>query len=368
MAVRDAMEHPMQQIELTTAITQYIRDCKTLRGLADSTVRRYEVSLRQFARPLLEKEPYLQLQHVPQSAYLDWVLLADKLANKSFNARRSHMSAFLSWAYENDFLSPTGRHLKAVKERPNTTTRTKSFVKASDMPRVLEAAGQWHERDRAFCEALWASWRRSGELAAVKVRDVDLRAYPDSPHGRLTWTNQKAHRPNQVLDMSPDLQDALSRWMTVYRNLLGRDLRPADYLFPALKVEGMTVRGRRRRLVLDPEAPIGQPDTIARRAFKAAGIYTEGMACHAFRRGAADALYDLAADKGHRNPLRLAMTALDHRSEAQTESYLNKDRDRRDLAMFLAEATRSTPCDAPVIEAPEVISMASWRRQRVVSR
>lgn len=361
------MEPVMRSITLTDAITQYIKDCRTLRGLADSTVRRYEVSLRQFARPLIAKEEFLLMEFVPQSAYLDWVLLADQRANKTFNARRSHMSAFLTWCYENDYLSPTGRHLKAVKERPNTTTRSKSFVRASDMPRVLQAAGEWHERDRAFCEALWASWRRSGELAAVRVRDVDLRAYPDSPHGRLTWTNQKAHRPNQVLDMSPDLQDCLRRWLDLYRSLLGRDLRPSDYLFPSLKPEGMTVKGKRRRLVLDPSAPIGQPDSIARRAFKGAGVYVTGMACHAFRRGAADALYDLAAEKGHRNPLRLAMTALDHRSEAQTEQYLNKDRDRRDLAMFLAEA--STPTETPVIsQSPEVVSLASWKRTRVASR
>ena len=41
------------------------------------------------------------------------------------------------------------------------------------------------------------------------------------------------------------------------------------------------------------------------------------------------------ANARHRNPLRLAMTALDHRSEQQTESYLNKDRDRRDLAAMV---------------------------------
>ncbi|HUY48114.1 MAG TPA: hypothetical protein VMV92_20695 [Streptosporangiaceae bacterium] len=96
-----------------------------------------------------------------------------------------------------------------------------------------------------------------------------------------------------------------------------------------------TVAGKRRRLVLAPEERIGQPDSIARRAFKAAGVYQLGMACHAFRRGAATQLYDDMANAGHKNPLRLNMTALDHRSEQQTESYLNTDRDRRDLAMML---------------------------------
>jgi hypothetical protein len=45
-------------------------------------------------------------------------------------------------------------------------------------------AEDWHLRDRFFLEAMWYSWRRSGELSAVRVRDVDLQAYPDSPHGR----------------------------------------------------------------------------------------------------------------------------------------------------------------------------------------
>jgi integrase len=355
------MEPAVTPITLTDAISAYIRDCRTLKGLAESTVRRYEISLRQFARALVAVEPYILMEFVPKSAYLDWVMLANANANKTFNARRSHMSAFLTWCYERDYLRMQDRHLAYVKERPNTTSRAKSFVKAQDMPKVAQAARQWHERDAAFCEALWASWRRSGELAALRVRDVDTRAYPDSPHGRLTWTNAKAHRPNQVLDMSPDLQDCLSRWMAAYTEMLGRELRPSDYLFPALRPEGMTVKGKRRRLALAPEHPIGQPDSIARGAFQRAGVYVEGMACHAFRRGAADALYDLAAEKGHRNPLRLAMTALDHRSEAQTEGYLNKDRDRRDLAMFLAEVA----APEPVIEARDVVSLAQWRRSRL---
>lgn len=364
------MEYPVtRQVTLTDAITQYIDDCRRLRGLAASTVKRYEVSLRQFARPLIDAEEFLLLEFVPATAWQEWVLLADQMAPKTFNARRSHLSAFITWLVDNDYMPATLKPLKAVRERPNVTSRTKSFVRAEDMPAVLEAAESWHPRDRYFCLALWESYRRSGEMAAARVRNVDLRAYPDSPHGRLQWDNQKAHRPAQVMDMSPRLQECLREWLDLYAQLLGRPLRPADYLFPALAVEGMTVKGRRRRLVLDPSSPIGQPDAICRQAFKKAGIYVEGMAAHSFRRGAATRLYDDAASIGHKNPLRLCMVALDHRSEALTEQYMDKSRDRRDLAEVQHLLYASTPTQAPVIsQSPEVVSLDGWRRNRVVSR
>jgi integrase len=257
-----------------------------------------------------------------------------------------------------------------VRERPNTTTRAKSFVREQDLPKVVAVAREWHERDGAFCEALWASWRRSGELVALRVRDVDLLPYPDSPHGRLTWSNFKAHRPGQVMDMPPALQECLGRWMGLYSSMLGRDLQPSDYLFPALRAEGVVSKGKRRRLVLDPGNPIGQPDSIPRKAFQRAGLWVPGMACHAFRRGAADALYDLAAQRGHKNPLRLAMTALDHSSEAMTEKYLNKDRDRRDLVEFLSEdggpgpAAAPAPSSAPAVPVSGVVDLAARRARR----
>jgi integrase len=107
------------------------------------------------------------MQHIPPTTWEDWVLEADHLSNKAFNGRRSHLSAFLSWCYEEGLLLPSGKHLARVREKPNTTFRAKTFVKAADMPAVLEAAGRWHERDRFFLAALWHSWRRSGELCSA---------------------------------------------------------------------------------------------------------------------------------------------------------------------------------------------------------
>jgi integrase len=358
---------------LSEVITAYLGECRTFRHLADSTVQRYEVSLRKFARPLVREDKYLPLLAVPKDAWREWVLEADHLSNKAFNGRRSHLAAFIGWLVDEGLMSATEKPLKGVRERPNTTLRPKTYVKAEHVPAVLDAAEAWHVRDRYFCEALWESWRRSGELTALHVRDVDLKPYPDSPHGRLSWENFKTHRPNQVLDMSPGLQDCLSRWLAVYEELTGEKPRPSWFLFPALRPEGQTIAGRRRRLVLAPELPIGQPDSIARAAFKRAGVYQLGAACHAFRRGAADHLYDMAAEAGHKNPLRLAMTALDHKSEGQTESYLDKSRDRRDLATFLHEQTQ--PADVPASGAdshqdePEeqgaaVVSLASWRSHK----
>jgi hypothetical protein len=216
-------------------------------------------------------------------------------------------------------------------------------------------------RDRYFCEAMWYSRRRAEELKAVRIRDVDLKPYADAVNGVLTWTNSKAHRPGQHLNMSLPLHRTIAEWLAIYGELAGEAPKPGWYLFPGLALEGLTIRDHRRRLVLAPERPIGQPDKIAREAFRRAGIWQEGMATHAFRRGSATDLYEQAIVQGHKHPLRIVMTALDHSDEKMTENYLDKSRDTRDLTELEQQIYGGGEEAQQAIEQPAPAStVVSW--------
>jgi integrase len=366
----------MKQTDITynAAVSLYLTDCDKHRHLAASTLRVYSITLRDFSK----SDPRMNggmvmLRDVSREIWVGYLDAREHMSNKAYNAVLSRLSAFVKWACSEGYLATSDKQLGNIRQRPNTTARPKTFLLAEHLPAVLDAAETWHVRDRAFLEALWWSRRRSGELSAVRIRDIDLEPYPDAPHGRMTWANQKAHRPHQCLDMNAELQRCIREWLVTYEKLTGEKPKPSWYLFCALRPEGLTISGARRRLVLVPEQPIGQPDSIARGAFKRAGVYSEGMACHALRRGSADKLYDDAARPGHANPLRVVMTALDHASEQMTENYLNRDRDKRDLAMLEHELYGGgEPSEAA--EEPEqhiaepaapgtVVSMAEWAQK-----
>ncbi|HUY49940.1 MAG TPA: site-specific integrase [Streptosporangiaceae bacterium] len=367
----------MMDISYNAAVSMYLTDAEKHRHLAASTLRVYRITLRDFARQDGMSSGYILLRDIPRSTWVAYMDDRAYMSNKGWNAVLSRLSAFVKWACAEGYLLTSAKSLGSLRERPNTTLRPKTFLLAEHLPAVLEKAGEWSPRDEAFLDALWWSRRRSGELSAVRVRDVDLEPYPDAPHGRMTWANQKAHRPHQCLDMNAELQRVIRDWLPVYESLAGEKPKPSWFLFPALRPDGLTVPGKRRRLVPVPESQIGQPDAIARRAFKAAGVYSEGMACHALRRGSADKLYDDAARAGHKNPLRVVMTALDHASEQMTENYLNRDRDKRDLAMLehelyggQAEQAEAVPAAAeqvivqPAAPASGVVSMAAWKASK----
>jgi hypothetical protein len=60
------------------------------------------------------------------------------------------------------------------------------------------------------------------------------------------------------------------------------------------------------------------------------------------------------------------MTALDHRSEAQTEMYLDKDRDRRDLATMLDEMYGQPPAQQAAGSPEQAIAEPPTGPRRVV--
>ena len=106
----------MKSITLEDAIRDYLADCEQ-KHLAKSTIRRYRITLAQFSKQLIAAEPWIELQFVPVEAWQQYVMDGEaQLANKSFNAKRSHLSAFLRWAYERGYLDPAEGHLRYVPQ------------------------------------------------------------------------------------------------------------------------------------------------------------------------------------------------------------------------------------------------------------
>jgi site-specific recombinase XerD len=208
-------------IYLHMAITRYLHECRTYKHLAGSTVGRYRNALNRFAASLGKGGQSTLVRKIPPQAWRDHVSSYEHHSAKYYNCQLSAISAFVKWCYDEGLLSPTDRHLRGMREKPVMPARAKTYVTQEQLPAVLAAGEEWHVRDRYFMSALWHSWRRSGELSAVRVRDVDLSPYPDSPHGRMIWTNQKAHRPDQCLDMSPGLNQCLREWLRIYEELAG---------------------------------------------------------------------------------------------------------------------------------------------------
>jgi hypothetical protein len=100
------------------------------------------------------------------------------------------------------------------------------------------------------------------------------------------------------------------------------------------------------------------------------------MATHAFRRGSATDLYEQAINQGHKHPLRVAMTALDHADEKTSELYQDKSRDSRDLTELEAQIygggdQPSVPAEEaaqhigePAAPAGTVVSLAAFKASK----
>jgi hypothetical protein len=55
--------------------------------------------------------------------------------------------------------------------------------------------------------------------------------------------------------MNAPLNHCIREWLKIYEELAGENPKPGWYLFPGLALEGLPIRGQRRRLVLASKHP-----------------------------------------------------------------------------------------------------------------
>lgn len=335
---------------LDETITDYIQDCRDA-GLSPNTVRRYEITLRKAQREITAaergygKDPILR--NLPADVWRRWLVDhygENKCAPKTWNAELSKIRAFLNWCYENNRLSRHDRHMGRLRERVNQVVITKQWITEAQLPVLMDAARQWHERDAAFVAACFYTMRRAGEVKTLRVKDFDFRKYPDSPHGRMHYTNHKGKGRRNAFNLPPRFRTLLTDWFEEYRRIVGRELDGDWYAFPALVPDrdGFCVQGMRRLMTLAPEKPVGDPSGVVAKAMHKSGLHVPGNAAHALRRGGAREVYYRLRDAGHPNPLRIVKFLLDHRSEQQTEEYLGIEQDRIEAGAALAQVFPDT--------------------------
>ena len=300
---------------LDETITSYIQDCRDS-GRAASTVERYEISLRKIQRDIIArhgsaygKDPVLR--NLPADVWRTWLVDnyggEKKCAPKTWNSELSKVRAWLNWCYDNNRLDRSQRHMGRLRERPNQTVITKQWVRESELPIIMDAARQWHPRDAAFVAACFYLMRRAGEIKTLRVKDFDLRAYPDSPHGRLHYTNHKGKGRRNAFNMPPRFRTLVADWFEEYRTIVGYELVPDWFAYPALAPDsdGYCVAGMRRLMTLAPEKPVGDPSGVVAKAMRNSGLHVPGNAAHALRRGGAREAYYRLRNAGHPNPLRI---------------------------------------------------------------
>ncbi len=135
----------------------------------------------------------------------------------------------------------------------------------------------------------------------------------------------KTHDTGDRIPITPRLREELQRYIFWYQGEIGRELRPSDYLFPAMMSCGphgeITVRDslqqrgplsvRVRELIL-PHVPDNTPPEEL-----------TAIGCHTLRRSGALAYYRKWIKDGRANAMELVQALLGHDKVSTTQIYLN---------------------------------------------
>jgi len=188
-------------------------------------------------------------------------------------------------------------------------------------------------RDRALLATAMNTGMRSGEIARLRVGDVDLE----------TLTLRVDIKKSLIEDDMPitsDLATELRAWMVSYALGIERPLLPDDHLFPALTGPRyrwrVTVDGPKEKYQTPstyvPHRPATKLHRIVQSALRQVGLPTKHEGVHTIRRAVARHFYDsLAADpkRGHDGAIRVVMTWLHHTNVSTTETYLGITSERK---------------------------------------
>lgn len=221
------------------------------------------------------------------------------------------LSAFFNWCRERGHI-PHNQSPIGSRRNIKVPAKDKLIIPRTEFPRIIEAAG--NERDRFLVITGLYTMLRQGEVAALKVGDLDLE------RGKLSAEIFKSYTSDE-LPIAPDYRQHIVRWLAHYQKECG-PLQPHWYLIPAMRADGF------QTFTLNPEAPISRSYDIIRRTFQRAGIEGEWLGMHVLRRSAANAILQARMADGYDGAMRLVQTFLHHASITTTEKYLSLDVDK----------------------------------------
>jgi integrase len=343
-------------MEITEAVEAYYSFLVKRLKVADSTAKGRTQEARKLAEFLSADDLFdargLTAERVEEFVFCPRYM---GLADKTYNVYLSHLRQFITFLREErllgDDISPE-RFL--VPRRKPRAKREQARIKADEIADIAEKGMVWHPRDKYFILASYYMARRAGELCTMRWADIDLIPSPRYKFGRFLFTNHKTHSDAKHRPLRREIQEALIEWKALYAELIGRKVKPTDFVFPVLKGGGgARWKGYRRSLTMHPGSQL--PYESTRDIMYRVGV----KGTHAGRRGGLD-------EVAERWGITYAKTLADHASEVTTELYLNRSREVDALADVFAEeppeAAEQAP--APVMSLAEHQGVASLSERR----
>jgi integrase len=235
---------------------------------------------------------------------------------QSVNKYIDRIKAFFRYAERRGWVTiDPARNVESLDEEPPRRPRipADAFVKMLDDAR--------HPRDRAAMALALELMLRGGEIARLRVRDVNL----DDLCVTVHLEKKKGVLVEDEMAISPNLGQEVHSWLDAYRSDCGL-LAPSYYLFPRID----TARhGTATVYRVRPQAPMGSPWVVVGHALRQLGLYETGVGFHAVRRSAARVLFDhLCENNGTDRALSHVSSVLHHSSRQVTEQYLGIEGDR----------------------------------------
>lgn len=259
----------------------------------------------------------------------------------SINAYLASVSIFIKWCRSRRYLGPGSDPFSNVRYARSMVEPRQRLTK-EQFSEVLDCCVTPH--DRIVCALGLYLFLRAGEVAALKVGDLDL------DRGEILVHVEKSN----MIDYMPiceELDAELRRWLTWYSADIEAPLKDEMYLIPRRRRPAMANDGSgpgggfpvyREHHNCQPTLKSGRLHRNAQRALRAYGwelrdpdgrSKMEGV--HTLRRSGARALFDELVERGNYDGvLRHVAAMLHHKSTVTTERYLGLDVDvkkRNDL-------------------------------------
>jgi integrase/recombinase XerC len=205
------------------------------RDRSPRTVRAYLSDLRHFARWFAQTngQPPTPATITPTDVreYRQWMVTVKDLAPATVNRRIASLRAFADWAYAAGLMAtdPTA-NIQLVEEQPSPPRwldRREQAALQRVLDRRLEHAELkarlaeledrptpadliWTRRDAAIVQVMLGASLRVGEVAALKVSDVEIR----DRSGQVTVRLGKGSK-HRTVPLNADVRAALAAWLMV---------------------------------------------------------------------------------------------------------------------------------------------------------
>lgn len=219
------------------------------------------------------------------------------------------------------------------RRQPKKVRKERFRLAVQDFPRLLDAAGDRDPRDRALIALLLYTLMRDGEVASLRICDLDLQ------NGWLSATIHKSRMEDRI-PICSELDAEMRRWLEHFTSVVGY-LDPGFFLIPPRIVspinrkEDGKITGHRSGY--RPTARVGATGQIVSPILGSIGVRLKDVdgtptreGSHTIRRSGARALFDqLVKDGGYDHPLRVVQSLLHHASIQDTERYIGLTADKR---------------------------------------